>query len=116
VAARGRPDRHGRLRARPVGQRQDLPEGQAVRKVQGEHADGRRSASAAVRESGLKATFVVPEAEVNSDTTGVEVVWRDLRQLLQAAEATGPVVALSHSAGYRTVAWWLHDPISCTSA
>ncbi len=60
--------------------------------------------------SGLKATFVVPEAEVHSDATGVEVVWRDLRQLLQAAEATGPVVALSHSAGYRTVAWWLHDP------
>ena len=59
--------------------------------------------------SGLKATFIIPEAEIHSDKSGVEVVWRDLRQLLQAADAAGPVVALSHSAGYRTVAWWLHD-------
>ncbi len=33
--------------------------------------------------SGLKALFIVPEAEINSDDyAGTEVVWRDLAELL----------------------------------
>ncbi len=57
-------------------------------------------------ESGVKALFVVPEAEINSDN-GSEVVWTRLEDLLEAAGARGPVVALSHSAGYHTVYNWL---------
>jgi murein DD-endopeptidase MepM/ murein hydrolase activator NlpD len=56
--------------------------------------------------SGVKALFLVPEAEINVDN-GSEVVWRSLQDLLDAAGAKGPVVALSHSAGYATVYHWL---------
>jgi hypothetical protein len=57
-------------------------------------------------ESGVKALFLVPEAEIHSDN-GSEVVWNRLQDLLAAAGAKGPVVALSHSAGYHTVYDWL---------
>ncbi len=57
--------------------------------------------------SGLKALFIVPEAEITS-SRGEEVVWRDLQALLDAAGAKkGPVAVLSHSEGYFTVQNWL---------
>jgi len=59
--------------------------------------------------SGVKARFIVPEAEIYDHNSGKEVVWRDLPELLRAADAKGPVAALSHSAGYHTVAYWLND-------
>jgi len=59
-------------------------------------------------QSGVKALFVVPEAEINSDNQS-EVVWTDLQGLLHTAGAKGPVVALSHSAGYATVYRWLDN-------
>ncbi len=57
-------------------------------------------------ESGVKALFLVPEAEINS-VSFKEVVWRSLPDLLSTAGAKGPVVAVSHSGGYSTVYFWL---------
>ncbi len=61
-------------------------------------------------ESGLKALFVVPEAEI-ARNYGEEVVWRDLDELLKTVGAPeGPVAAMSHSQGHFTVAYWLDHP------
>lgn len=60
--------------------------------------------------SGLKAFFIVPEAEIQT-FRGEEVVWRDLQSLLDAAKAPrGPVAVLSHSEGYFTTQNWLTHP------
>jgi hypothetical protein len=79
--------------------------GSFTKNVRYKKPDG-KPLQAQFEESGVKALFIVPEAEINSDN-GSEVVWDDLGALLTTAGAKGPVVALSHSAGYATVYRWL---------
>jgi hypothetical protein len=63
--------------------------------------------------SGKDALFVVPEAP---KVRGQALSWPNLDELLRAvASATGftlngPVVAMGHSAAYRTIHGWLDDP------
>jgi hypothetical protein len=65
--------------------------------------------------SRLPAVFVVPEAPASAKDA---VVWDDLADLLAAVRAAqpgalpaeGPVVAVGHSAAYRTVVKWLSHP------
>lgn len=66
-------------------------------------------------DSGMPAVFVVPEAP---SAPQAPVVWDDLTQLLAAVRAAkpkllpprAPVVAVGHSAAYRTMVKWLGHP------
>jgi hypothetical protein len=64
--------------------------------------------------SGRNALFVTPEAP---EGRGEEVRWKNLTTLLSDVEQgwdsplpAGPIVLVGHSAAYRTIVNWLHDP------
>jgi len=64
--------------------------------------------------SGRNALFVTPEAP---EGRGEEVRWKNLGTLLSDVEQgwdsplpAGPIVLVGHSAAYRTIVNWLHDP------
>ena len=73
--------------------------------------------AAQFRDTALNALFIVPEAPAS----GLEdVSWKDLGALLEAvasataqAPRTGPLVAVGHSGGWRTIVTWLEfKPLS----
>jgi predicted alpha/beta hydrolase family esterase len=60
------------------------------------------------RASGVQATFIVPEAPKSNDQP---VYFTDLGELLAyVTVGNGPVVAVAHSGGFRTILKWLSNP------
>jgi hypothetical protein len=65
--------------------------------------------------SGQNALFIAPEAPAATDE---EPVWKNLASLIATAlrrahlsRPAGPVIAVGHSGAYRTLLYWLHEPM-----
>jgi hypothetical protein len=65
------------------------------------------------RASGRNALFVVPEAPLSDDEpvawSNLAALLREVRHLAKLRMPDGPIVAMAHSGGFRTVLTWLSE-------